>query len=165
MVCHRLNLDRYHIRPSVAVSLACLLTPIVLGALGLGIVENIIEAYHFIVNNYAPRDEILLFGFSRGAYTVRAVAELVCEVGVLTTSSMHRFTEIYHMFANRKEEDTTSFKDFPKWKHYRDQNKGVCIAEDVSISVIGVWDTVAGPLSQKHFRLSLYPSESLQKLF
>ncbi|NML07501.1 DUF2235 domain-containing protein [Sphingomonas sp. G-3-2-10] len=42
------------------------------GILGHGLRENIIEAYHFLVLNYEPGDDIHVFGFSRGAYTARS---------------------------------------------------------------------------------------------
>ena len=46
------------------------------GVLGIGLESNIINAYKFIVWNYEPGDEIFLFGFSRGAYTVRSLARV-----------------------------------------------------------------------------------------
>jgi uncharacterized protein (DUF2235 family) len=53
------------------------------GAFGLGISENIKNAYAFIVSNYEVGDEIYLFGFSRGAYTARSIAGLIHNLGVL----------------------------------------------------------------------------------
>lgn len=53
-------------------------------ALGAGIDENVIDCYEFIIANYQPGDRILLFGFSRGAYTVRAVANVMNLCGVPT---------------------------------------------------------------------------------
>ena len=44
----------------------------VAGATGRGIHKNILDGYRYIVQNYAPGDRLFLFGFSRGAYTVRA---------------------------------------------------------------------------------------------
>src|SRR5262245_37576292 len=43
------------------------------GAFGEGIEANIRNLYRFIVYNYEPNDEIFLFGFSRGAFTVRTL--------------------------------------------------------------------------------------------
>ena len=61
------------------------------GATGAGLEENIIEAYNFIVLNYEPGDEIFCFGFSRGAYTARAVAGLVTDIGVISPVDMQFF--------------------------------------------------------------------------
>src|SRR5688500_14095146 len=41
------------------------------GAFGRGIEDNIRNIYRFIVYNYEPGDELFLFGFSRGAFTIR----------------------------------------------------------------------------------------------
>ncbi len=46
------------------------------GVTGLGIDENIQDAYRFLCLNYEHGDEIYLFGFSRGAYTVRSLTGL-----------------------------------------------------------------------------------------
>jgi uncharacterized protein (DUF2235 family) len=51
---------------------------------GDGIKRNIADCYEFIVNHYEEGDRILLFGFSRGAYTVRSLANLLMLCGVPT---------------------------------------------------------------------------------
>jgi hypothetical protein len=53
-------------------------------AFGIGITGNIIDCYQFILENYQPGDRIFLFGFSRGAYTVRSVAGVLRMCGVPT---------------------------------------------------------------------------------
>ncbi|MEQ3624739.1 MAG: DUF2235 domain-containing protein [Celeribacter sp.] len=53
-------------------------------AVGTGIDENVIDCYEKIISYYEPGDRILLFGFSRGAYTVRAVANVMNLCGVPT---------------------------------------------------------------------------------
>lgn len=49
---------------------------------GDGIKRNIADCYEFIVNHYEDSDRIFLFGFSRGAYTVRSLANLLMLCGV-----------------------------------------------------------------------------------
>ncbi|MER2266009.1 DUF2235 domain-containing protein [Methylobacterium oxalidis] len=51
---------------------------------GRGITANVADCYAFIINHYAPGDRIFLIGFSRGAYTVRCVANLLTLCGVPT---------------------------------------------------------------------------------
>ncbi len=53
------------------------------GATGRGLHKNIVDNYRYIVQNYAPGDEIFLFGFSRGAYTVRSLSGLINNCGIL----------------------------------------------------------------------------------
>jgi hypothetical protein len=51
---------------------------------GTGIDQNVIDCYVAILANYQPGDRICLFGFSRGAYTVRALANVLNLCGVPT---------------------------------------------------------------------------------
>lgn len=54
---------------------------------GAGIKRNIADCYEFIVNHYEEGDRIFLFGFSRGAYTVRSLANLLMLCGVPTKAA------------------------------------------------------------------------------
>lgn len=46
-------------------------------AVGTGIDHNIIDCFEQIIAHYEPGDRVLLFGFSRGAYTVRALPNVM----------------------------------------------------------------------------------------
>ncbi|KAH7086790.1 hypothetical protein FB567DRAFT_51366 [Paraphoma chrysanthemicola] len=101
------------------------------GGTGAGLAENVIEAYNFIVLNYEPGDEIFCFGFSRGAYTARAVAGLVSDIGVIKPIHMQFFPDLYRAYMANDEgvefRETQSWKDFvdgklsKKGKELRDQ--------------------------------------------
>jgi uncharacterized protein (DUF2235 family) len=52
-------------------------------ATGNGLDEDILRAYRFLVETYRPGDRVFLFGFSRGAYTVRALAAFIHMIGLL----------------------------------------------------------------------------------
>ncbi|RDW84569.1 putative peptidoglycan binding containing protein [Coleophoma cylindrospora] len=81
------------------------------GLLGTGISENIREGYAFIANNYTPGDEIILIGFSRGAFTVRSVAGMVRDIGLLTLQGMDSF---YPIFKDQENFRNKGYKDiFP----------------------------------------------------
>jgi uncharacterized protein (DUF2235 family) len=54
-------------------------------AVGLGFSTNVIDCYEAIIKRYEPGDRIYLFGFSRGGYTARAVANVLNLCGVPTT--------------------------------------------------------------------------------
>ncbi|KAL1615847.1 hypothetical protein SLS56_011649 [Neofusicoccum ribis] len=89
------------------------------GATGAGLEENVTTAYHYLANNYLSgkypdeADEIFLFGFSRGAYTARALAGMVTEMGLLWPQELDKFPDLYKVYkkhGNRKDEGATNTK-------------------------------------------------------
>jgi uncharacterized protein (DUF2235 family) len=57
------------------------------GALGVGLSENVRDAYHFLAQEFAPGAEIYVFGFSRGAYTARSLCGFIKAAGLLERPS------------------------------------------------------------------------------
>ena len=53
------------------------------GAVGVGLSEDIRLLYAALVRSYNPGDQIFLFGFSRGAFTVRSLAGMIHDIGIL----------------------------------------------------------------------------------
>src|ERR1700722_8488940 len=53
-------------------------------ATGYGLNDRVLAAYRFLITHYEEGDDIYLFGFSRGAYTVRVLAALLHRIGVLS---------------------------------------------------------------------------------
>ncbi|KAI9050104.1 hypothetical protein LZ554_006247 [Drepanopeziza brunnea f. sp. 'monogermtubi'] len=91
------------------------------GLLGVGISENIREVYSFIAANYTPGDEIVLIGFSRGAFTVRCVASMISVIGLLTREGMENFYPIFKDYQNFKNDKYYDFfPDIP----FSDKPKG-----------------------------------------
>jgi uncharacterized protein (DUF2235 family) len=62
-------------------------------AIGLGLAENIKNLYTFLCRNYESGDNIWLFGFSRGAFTVRVLAGLILRCGLVTADSDAELSE------------------------------------------------------------------------
>ena len=58
------------------------------GAFGAGIIARIVRGYTFISRNYTPGDRIFITGFSRGAYTARALAGLIAARGLLDAACL-----------------------------------------------------------------------------
>src|SRR5499427_51663 len=52
-------------------------------AFGYGLEADIRDSYIFLMNNFVEGDRVFLFGFSRGAYTARAVASLLHMYGLI----------------------------------------------------------------------------------
>lgn len=102
------------------------------GAFGWGIDKNIQDAYRFLCLNYYPGDEIYLFGFSRGAYTVRSLAGLIYCSGLLERCHIRKAPEAYRLYRDR----TTKPGDQAA-RLFRSQ-----YGESVPITLMGCWDTV-----------------------
>jgi uncharacterized protein (DUF2235 family) len=103
------------------------------GGTGLGVDDNIRSAYMFIAQNYVPKDEIFLFGFSRGAYTVRSLAGLINACGILKRQKLGDLPEAWTYY--RTEPPPHSPEKF------QTQYNTDCHA-DAEIKFLGVWDTV-----------------------
>nr|MDP2191137.1 DUF2235 domain-containing protein [Rhodoferax sp.] len=70
---------------SVPLRAVQLLSKVASSATGRGISTNITDCYEAILKHYEPGDRIFLFGFSRGAYTVRCVGGVLSLCGIPTT--------------------------------------------------------------------------------
>ena len=58
------------------------------GAAGIGLSDNVRDAYHFLGQNFVPGSEIYVFGFSRGAYTARSLCGFIKAAGLLARPSV-----------------------------------------------------------------------------
>jgi len=58
------------------------------GAFGWGLSENLKELYRSLVEQYEPGDQIFLFGFSRGAFTVAVLAQIIVKCGIIDKSNL-----------------------------------------------------------------------------
>ena len=58
------------------------------GAFGAGIIARIVRGYTYVSRNYRSGDRIVLLGFSRGAYTARALAGLILDQGLLDAAKL-----------------------------------------------------------------------------
>jgi len=105
------------------------------GAFGKGIDQNIRDGYRFLCLNYEPGDEIYLFGFSRGAYTVRSLAGMIFNSGLLPREKIRKAPEAYEKYRSRQSEFAP---DAYKMEQFRQENN----AKQVPITLIGCWDTV-----------------------
>lgn len=108
---------------------------VVAGATGKGIHKNIVDGYRYIVQNYSPGDEIYLFGFSRGAYTVRSLSGLINNCGVLKRPDARLIENAFQLYKR-------SGKKFaPRGERsveFRSQHSH----PSAEVKFVGVWDTV-----------------------
>ncbi|HID97828.1 MAG TPA: DUF2235 domain-containing protein [Thermodesulfobacteriaceae bacterium] len=113
------------------------------GIFGYGLKRNVLELYKFLCRNYRKNDRIYLFGFSRGAFTVRLLAGMIARCGV------------YTRFADERDLDRAARQNYNAFRSSFKRGlltKGIrrlsgrwepvesCCMPDIEF--IGVWDTV-----------------------
>jgi uncharacterized protein (DUF2235 family) len=99
---------------------------------GSGLIENVQEMYNWLSDHYENEDRIFLFGFSRGAFTVRVLAGLLARCGLLPKSAPELFREAFELYKPHDEcaEDVRTFRS----RYARNEN--------IEIEFLGLWDTV-----------------------
>jgi uncharacterized protein (DUF2235 family) len=109
-------------------------------ATGAGLDEDTLAGYRFLCETYEKDDRIWLFGFSRGAYTVRVLAAFIQVIGLLPRDQIdlagYAFSAYKSASANNDHADG-KFLD-GAW-HFSQVAGGY----HVPIEFLGVWDTVA----------------------
>jgi len=94
--------------------------------------EHVMDGYKFVMQNYRAGDKICLFGFSRGAYTARALAGFLHKVGLLPRDNLEQIPLAYRIYKRTDAAGLTLCKEY---------KQTYCRA--VGIEFIGVWDTVS----------------------
>ncbi len=106
-------------------------------AFGTGLLENVGDAYRYLMNTYKDGDRIFLFGFSRGSYTARAVGSLLHVYGLLEPGNEQLIPYILRLYAKMTKSpmgQETTFKAEDAFKY--------AFSREVEVHFCGVWDTV-----------------------
>ena len=148
---------------------------LVLGlATGYGLDDNVLSAYCFLVDNYEDGDKIFLFGFSRGAYTVRVLAGLIHKVGLISPNQVNLAGSgliAYKQYssdnpkAGRGQVVEVSDEDGPMPADRFDlaaQFARITSTRWPNVHFVGVWDTVASVIVPRRDRFFI--SFSLEEL-
>lgn len=102
-------------------------------AWGDGVWTNVAEAYLFLVEHYRPGDRIFLFGFSRGAFTARAVAGVIHLCGLLEREHDNLVPALLKVYRSPSGRTRDEAGEALKQAFSRD---------GVAVHFTGVWDTV-----------------------
>jgi hypothetical protein len=131
---------------------------------GRGITKNMANCYEFIINHFEEGDRIFLIGFSRGAYTVRCLANAIMLCGIPTKAEngpLLRYRKQVHDIAREAVEtvyehgagharaDYESERD-EQARRFREKYGSNFVGEDpdkdrsnAAAYFVGVFDTVA----------------------
>ncbi|MES2501643.1 MAG: DUF2235 domain-containing protein [Pseudomonadota bacterium] len=127
------------------------------GAFGFGLIERIARGYTFISRNYVEGDKIFIAGFSRGAYTARALAGLIAAKGLLARKFNQGEAESYDMavrawYSYRAGIQQATYKNnfqnlltaFTSIKNFLLQNtlSDTDFNQNIPVEAVAVWDTV-----------------------
>jgi uncharacterized protein (DUF2235 family) len=123
-------------------------------AVGYGIENDIRDAYVFLMQAYEPGDSIFLFGFSRGAFTVRAVASLLRMYGLIRKGNepLVPYAIRLLMGIQRAQNEAPAFARFlrggfrptaPAYFNLAHEFKSTMSCASPRIRFAGVWDTVS----------------------
>jgi len=108
-------------------------------AIGLRVRDNVIAAYRFLARTYEPGDQIYFFGFSRGAYTVRAMAGLMHFLGLVRPELENLAPLAWAVYANEAHAYTVS----PRFAGGKRFNRCFGVRPKPTIHFVGAWDTVS----------------------
>ena len=116
-------------------------------AMGLSIRHHFLKAYRFLAQHYEPEDQIYLFGFSRGAYTARAVAGAIRMFGLLRPELEGLEDLVWAIYSGENNLPASRFAAAPVFKKVFGI-EGMETEKDserfsVKIHCVGVWDTVS----------------------
>jgi uncharacterized protein (DUF2235 family) len=92
--------------------------------------DHVTDAYRFLMRYYQDGDAIFIVGFSRGAYTARALAAMLHKVGLLTQGNEELIPFAWDMF--KRERDQDIYDGFRR-----------TFSRPVRVHFLGLWDTVS----------------------
>ena len=133
------------------------------GTFGAGVISRIVRGYTFISRNYEPGAKIFIVGFSRGAYTARALGGLIASQGVLAPPLTEDKELAYRYGADAwyqyRKKTAPEFSFSRLWELARDlpgflsrgSLKDTDFVKVDNIAAVAVWDTV-GALGIPRFR-------------
>jgi hypothetical protein len=84
------------------------------------------------MQNHREGDRICIFGFSRGAYTARALAGMLHKVGLLPSNNQAQLSFAYQWYADESQRGWDMSADFKS-----------TFSVPVEVAFLGCWDTVA----------------------
>ena len=131
-------------------------------ATGQGLDRNVLDAYRYLIRTWEPGDDVYMFGFSRGAYTVRVLAGFVHLVGLLHPDQ-ENLAEHALVAYKKGGHDSLNFdrKQAQANQKTAERVREVMETRHMPIRFLGCWDSVASVIVPRADRLFI---PSLQTL-
>jgi uncharacterized protein (DUF2235 family) len=122
-------------------------------ATGAGLDEDTLAAYRFLCRTYEKDDRVWLFGFSRGAYTVRVLAAFIHVIGLLKPDQIDLAGYALSAYKDASSNQNTNGKFLDEAWHF----SRIAGAYHIPIEFMGVWDTVASIIVPGRSHLQTLP--------
>jgi len=122
-------------------------------ATGAGLDEDTLAAYRFLCRTYEKDDRVWLFGFSRGAYTVRVLAAFIHVVGLLKPDQIDLAGYALSAYKDASSTHNQNGKFLDEAWHF----SRIAGAYHIPIEFMGVWDTVASIIVPGRSHLQTLP--------
>lgn len=107
-------------------------------AFGAGFLDNVADAYRYLMSVYADGDRVYMFGFSRGSYTVRALAGVLHMYGLLCPGNDGLIPYIIAMFARKSRQAAGMSQTLDVAENFK-----ATFSRECPIYFEGLWDTVS----------------------
>jgi uncharacterized protein (DUF2235 family) len=107
-------------------------------AFGAGLLANVGDAYRYLMNTYQDGDQVFIFGFSRGAYTARALAGVLHMFGLLCPGNDGLIPYVIRLYARKTREKAGMEHTFEVATGFKKTFSRHC-----PLHFVGVWDTVS----------------------
>lgn len=137
--------EKEHSKPQGFLStLASNASAIVDQAIGTSFVDHVTAGYRFLMRYYKPNDGIYIFGFSRGAYTARFLAEMVHTIGLLSQGNEEMIYFAWETFSEFQQSrgDETKSEATKEHEHFMIKFKQTFCRPNVKIHFLGLFDCV-----------------------
>lgn len=119
-------------------------------AFGYGFKDNVLDAYRYLMNVYNDGDEIYVFGFSRGAYTARALTGMLHGYGLLCRGNEGHLLYAWNMFQDQLmhkrgllQKTLENRRGEPAHSIEHNFAFAQTFSREVTIRFMGIWDTVS----------------------
>jgi uncharacterized protein (DUF2235 family) len=138
------------------------------GMFGHGLIDKVTRAYHFLVLNYEPGDQISVFGFSRGAFSARSFVGLIRNCGIMSRRSLGHIRAAIDLYLSRTKGSSPGSE---KARQFRMRHcPKLCLPGDLEwrraarpdlphddltelrVEYLGIWDTVGALGVPAHLR-------------
>jgi uncharacterized protein (DUF2235 family) len=112
------------------------------GMFGIGINDEVTNAYEWLIENYVDGAQLFIFGFSRGAFTARSLAGFISKCGLLKPGSPVSLKQMFERYRKGTAPTVGALSHIAEEKLSQEDEWIKEYSRRIPIWFQGVWDTV-----------------------